>query len=177
MEFIQTDIPEVWLVTSIPHEDDRGTFVRVFSEEFSDGPFEFCLEQVNVSKTHKLGSIRGMHLQTPPYQEKKIVRCRSGSVFDVAIDMRPASPTYLSYVCQELSALNNFALVIPEGFAHGFQTLENDSIVHYTTSQKYSQEHELGIRYDDPDIGIDWPLEVTLVSEKDRNWPLLGARS
>jgi dTDP-4-dehydrorhamnose 3,5-epimerase len=177
MEFIQTDIPEVWLVTSIPYEDDRGTFVRAFSEEFSDEPLKFHLEQVNVSKTHRLGSIRGMHLQHAPYQEKKIVRCLAGSIFDVAVDMRPSSPTYLNYVCQELSASNNFALVIPEGFAHGFQTLENDSIVHYATSQKYSQEHESGIRYNDPDIDIDWPLEVTLVSEKDRNWPLLSARN
>jgi dTDP-4-dehydrorhamnose 3,5-epimerase len=114
-----------------------------------------------------------MHMQTPPYSEKKIVRCLSGSVFDVAIDMRPNSPTYLKYVSQELSALNSSALVIPEGFAHGFQTLENNSIVHYTTSQKYSQEHERGIRYNDPAIDINWPMEATQVSKKDREWPLL----
>jgi dTDP-4-dehydrorhamnose 3,5-epimerase len=173
MEYIQTDIPEVWLLASVPYEDDRGTFVRAYSEEFFEGPFDFHLEQVNVSKTKRLGSIRGMHMQLTPYQERKIVRCLSGSIFDVAIDMRPESSTYLKYVSQELSALNNFALVIPEGFAHGFQTLEDNSIVHYTTSQKYSQEHERGIRYNDPDIDIDWPIEVTLISEKDKNWPLL----
>ena len=173
MKYIQTDISDVWLVTSVPYEDERGTFIRAYSTEFSDQPLNFHLEQVNISTTLMAGSIRGMHLQYPPYAEKKIVRCLSGSIFDVAIDMRPDSPTYLKYVSQELSASNNSALVIPEGFAHGFQTLENDSIVHYTTSQKYSQEHEGGIRYNDPAIDIYWPMEVTQVSKKDRDWPLL----
>ena len=173
MKYIQTDISDVWLVTSDPYEDERGTFIRAYSTEFSDQPLNFHLEQVNVSTTHMVGSIRGMHMQYPPYAEIKIVRCLFGSIFDVAIDMRPHSPTYLKYVSKELSASNNSALVIPEGFAHGFQTLENDSIVHYTTSQKYSQEHEGGIRYNDPAIDIYWPMEVTQVSKKDREWPLL----
>ena len=173
MEYIQTDISDVWLVRSVPYEDHRGTFIRAYSAEFSDQPLNFYLEQVNISTTLMAGSIRGMHMQYPPYAEKKIVRCLSGSIFDVAVDMRPDSPTYLKYVSQELSASNNSALVIPEGFAHGFQTLENDSIVHYTTSQKYSQEHERGIRYNDPAIDIYWPMEVTQVSMKDRDWPLL----
>ncbi len=173
MEFSQTEISDVWLITSSPYKDERGTFLRAYSDIFLNAPLNFHLEQVNVSTTYMAGSIRGMHMQTPPYAEKKIVRCLSGSVFDVAIDMRPTSPTYLKYVTQKLSALNNSALVIPEGFAHGFQTLENNSIVHYTTSQKYSQEHESGIRYNDPSIDINWPMEVTQVSKKDREWPLL----
>ena len=177
MEYLQTEISDVWLVTSSPYEDERGTFLRAFSEELLNAPLNFNLEQVNVSTTHIAGSIRGMHMQNSPYAEKKIVRCLSGSIFDVAIDMRPNSPTYLKYVSQELSALNNSALVIPEGFAHGFQTLENNSIVHYATSQKYSQEHERGIRYNDPAINIYWPLEATQVSKKDRNWPLLRVRN
>ena len=173
MEFLQTEISDVWLITSSPYKDERGTFLRAYSDVFLNEPLNFHLEQVNVSTTYMAGSIRGMHMQTPPYSEKKIVRCLSGSVFDVAIDMRPNSPTYLKYVSQELSALNSSALVIPEGFAHGFQTLENNSIVHYTTSQKYSQEHERGIRYNDPAIDINWPMEATQVSKKDREWPLL----
>ena len=177
MEYIQTNIPDVWLIAALPHVDDRGTFLRAYSEEFAKDPLGFRLEQVNVSKTLKEGCIRGMHMQQTPYAEKKIVQCLSGSIFDVAIDMRPNSPTYLEYVSQELSASNNCALVIPEGFAHGFQTLENNSIVHYTTSQKYSRDHERGIRYNDPAIGIAWPMEVTLISEKDRIWPLLRAEN
>jgi dTDP-4-dehydrorhamnose 3,5-epimerase len=173
VEFLQTEISDVWLITSSPYKDERGTFLRAYSDVFLNEPLNFHLEQVNVSTTYMAGSIRGMHMQTPPYSEKKIVRCLSGSVFDVAIDMRPNSPTYLKYVSQELSALNSSALVIPEGFAHGFQTLENNSIVHYTTSQKYSQEHERGIRYNDPAIDINWPMEATQVSKKDREWPLL----
>lgn len=173
MKYVQTDISDVWLVTSVPYEDERGTFIRAYSEQFSDQPLNFHLVQVNVSTTRMVGSIRGMHMQYSPYAEKKIVRCLSGSIFDVAIDMRPHSPTYLKYVSQELSASNNSAIVIPEGFAHGFQTLENNSIVHYTTSQKYSQEHERGIRYNDPAIDIHWPMEITQVSKKDRDWPLL----
>lgn len=173
MEFLQTEISDVWLITSSPYKDERGTFLRAYSDVFLNEPLNFHLEQVNVSTTYMAGSIRGMHMQTPPYAEKKIVRCLSGSIFDVAIDMRPNSPTYLKYVSQELSALNNSALVIPEGFAHGFQTLENNSIVHYATSQKYSQEHERGIRYNDPAIDINWPMEATQVSKKDREWPLL----
>lgn len=173
MEFLQTEISDVWLITSSPYKDERGTFLRAYSDVFLNEPLNFHLEQVNVSTTYMAGSIRGMHMQTPPYSEKKIVRCLFGSVFDVAIDMRPNSPTYLKYVSQELSASNNSALVIPEGFAHGFQTLENNSIVHYTTSQKYSQEHERGIRYNDPAIDINWPMEATQVSKKDREWPLL----
>lgn len=173
MEFLQTEVSDVWLITSSPYKDERGTFLRAYSDVFLNEPLNFHLEQVNVSTTYMAGSIRGMHMQTPPYSEKKIVRCLSGSVFDVAIDMRPNSPTYLKYVSQELSALNNSALLIPEGFAHGFQTLENNSIVHYATSQKYSQEHERGIRYNDPAIDIDWPMEATQVSKKDREWPLL----
>lgn len=172
MKYVQTDISDVWLVTSVPYEDERGTFIRAYSEQFSDQPLNFHLEQVNVSTTRMVGSIRGMHMQYS-LTRKKIVRCLSGSIFDVAIDMRPHSPTYLKYVSQELSASNNSAIVIPEGFAHGFQTLENNSIVHYTTSQKYSQEHERGIRYNDPAIDIHWPMEVTQVSKKDRDWPLL----
>jgi dTDP-4-dehydrorhamnose 3,5-epimerase len=174
MEYLQTKIPDVWLIKSSPYEDERGTFLKAFAEDFLIEPLNFNLTEVNVSSTRITGSIRGMHMQDSPCAEKKIVRCLYGSIFDVAIDMRPNSPTYLRYVSQELSALNYSALVIPEGFAHGFQTLEDNSIVHYITSQKHSQKHERGIRYNDPAIDIDWPMEATQVSKKDREWPLLS---
>jgi len=162
------------VISSEPFRDERGFFNRIFCQkELEVIKSGIVIVQINHSMTKQKGSIRGMHFQNPPYAEMKIVRCTKGSIFDVAVDLRKDSPTFLQWHGEVLSAENMKALVIPEGCAHGFQSLENDIEMVYMSTSPYCKEADDGIRFDDPKIGIQWPLSVTIVSEKDKSWKYL----
>lgn len=175
MRFLATQLEGVFEITSDIRKDDRGSFLRAFDleqlQEILDGQSVF---QVNVSTTTRKGTIRGMHMQKEPFSEFKIVRCLKGSAFDVAVDMRPNSKSFLEWTAINLSSQENNAIFIPMGFAHGFQTLEDDTALLYIHSSGYSPESEVGFSYDDPSLGIDWPLEPRNMSEKDRAYPWIG---
>jgi len=153
-------------------EDDRGFFARAWCQrEFEQQGLESRLVQCNLSQNRTAGTLRGMHYQVDPHKETKMVRCLKGRIFDVIVDLRADSPTYLQWFGVELSADNHRALYVPEGFAHGYQTLEPDTEVFYQVSEFYSPGSEQGLRWDDQAIGIGWPLTPTSISEKDRNYP------
>ena len=168
-----TNLPGVVIINTNLFNDNRGQFYRAFDSVIFKNELDFQLNQINICLTRDVGTIRGLHFQTEPYQEQKIVRCISGAILDVAVDVRPQSPTYLQHIQLELSAENNLALLIPKGFAHGYQTLETNSNVLYFTSQIYMPEHEKGLRFNDPKLKIKWNRVVRNVSEKDLNWPLI----
>lgn len=177
MKFLSTKIEDIYIIEPEPFIDHRGKFYRVYCEkEFNQINNTKPIVNINASTTKIKGSIRGMHFQYPPSAEIKIVKCIKGSIFDVAVDLRKGSPTYLDWVGKELSEKNMQVLYIPEGFAHGFQSLEDDVEIIYFVSEFYNSNKEGGIRYDDPKIGIDWPLEVTDISEKDKNQPLIDEK-
>jgi len=170
MNIEQTKITGVVVIHSEPFKDERGFFNRIFCQkELEAIRPNIVIAQINHSMSKNKGTIRGMHFQNPPHAEMKIVRCISGSIFDVAVDLRKDSPTFLQWHGEILSAENMKALVIPEGCAHGFQSLEDDIEIIYISSSPYCKEAEGGIRYDEPKIGIQWPLPVTIISEKDKN--------
>ena len=174
MKFEETSIPGVFLIDLEPASDERGFFARGWCHrEFAEHGLTARICQVNLSQNHKSGTLRGLHMQAEPHNEAKLVRCTRGSIFDVAVDMRSASPTYLQWVGYELSDENRSALFIPEGFAHGYQTLTDNAEVFYLISEFYAPGAEAGVRYDDPKIGIEWPLDVEVISEKDSNLPFL----
>lgn len=150
--------------------DERGFFARIFCKtEFEDRGLIGDWNQVNGSLTGKKGTIRGLHFQYPPQAEVKLVRCVKGAIFDVGVDLREGSPTFGQWAGIELSETNGEMLYIPQGFAHGFQALEDDSEIIYFNSAPYSPEFECGLRFDDPDVGVDWPQQVSVVSERDKN--------
>jgi len=153
-------------------EDDRGFFARAWCQrEFEQQGLESRLVQCNLSQNHTTGTLRGMHYQVAPHKEAKLVRCVKGRIFDVIVDLRPGSSTYLQWFGVELSADNHRMLYVPEGFAHGYQTLEADTEVFYQVSEFYSPGSEQGLRWDDPAIAIDWPLAPEIISQKDRHYP------
>lgn len=155
-------------------EDERGKFARFFcNEELKDVLGERTIKQINYSLTIEKGTVRGMHFQYPPKAEVKLVRCLRGSVFDVMVDLRKGSETFLEWYGEILSGENMKMLYIPEGFAHGFETLEPSCEMLYLHTQFYSPSSEGGLRFDDPAIGIQWPSEVLHVSDRDRNHSLL----
>ena len=155
-------------------EDERGKFVRFFcSEELKDVLGERIIKQINYSLTVKKGAIRGMHFQYSPKAETKLVRCTQGSVFDVVVDLRKNAKTFLKWYGLKLSSENMKMLYIPEGFAHGFQTLDDNCEMLYLHTECYSPSYEAGICYNDPKIGIEWPLKVTDVSDRDCSHSLL----
>ena len=154
--------------------DGRGSFYRLFCDrELSDVLMGASIVQINHSTTIKPGSIRGLHFQYAPSAEIKIVRCIKGEVFDVAVDLRLGSESLLAWHGTHLSADDNLAVLIPQGFAHGFQTIAPDSELLYLHSSHYDAQAEAGIRYDDPSIGVSWPLNVTEVSDRDNSHPLI----
>lgn len=174
MIFKETPLPGVFQVDLQPASDDRGFFARGWCKnEFVEHGLTAEINQVNVSHNHLAGTLRGLHMQTDPHGEAKLVRCVRGEIFDVAVDMRESSPTYLQWVGCELSAENRSALFIPEGFAHGYQTLTDDTEVFYLISEFYAPGSEVGFRYDDPKIGIEWPTDVQVISDKDKAWRML----
>ena len=173
MKYTQTKIKGVYIITIEPREDSRGYFSRVFAkEELKKQGIPYPIVHINRSLTHAKGTIRGIHYQTKPYQEDKIIQCLSGRVFDVAVDIRRTSPTFGKWVGIELSENNKKMILIPRGCAHGFQTLEDNCLIEYFVTQYYSPSHERGIVYNDPHFAIKWPIRRAILSEKDQNWPL-----
>jgi len=169
-----TAIPGVTVLELELREDERGFFARTFCrEEFLAAGLEPLVEQCNLSFNHRAGTLRGMHYQVHPAPEAKLVRCTRGAIVDQVVDMREGSPTYLRSVSVELTADNRRALYVPPLFAHGYQTLADDTEVTYQVSAAYTPGTERGLRYDDPALGLTWPLPVTAVSPKDAQWPLL----
>jgi len=173
--FTETALKGAYLIDLELKHDSRGFFARTFcAREFEEHGLQPAVAQCNLSyNTHK-GTLRGMHYLAPPAQETKLVRVSRGAIYDVILDVRPDSPTYLQHIAVELTADNRRALHIPALFAHGFQTLTDDTEVLYQMSDFYVPGYERGLRYDDPALGITWPLPVTQISEKDTAWPLLS---
>ena len=174
MKIEQTKIEGVAVIYSEPFKDNRGFFNRIFCRnELEAIRPNIVIAQINHSMTKTKGTIRGMHFQYPPHSEMKIVRCIKGSIFDVAVDLRKGSPSFLQWHGEILSAENMKALVIPEGCAHGFQSLEDDIEMIYISTSPYCKEAENGIRYDDPTTKIQWPMNRTVISERDMSYSLL----
>lgn len=172
MIFIETKLKGAYVIELEKLEDQRGFFARTWDgKEFEQRGLVGKAAQQSISFNNSIGTIRGMHYQKAPYQETKLVRCTRGGKFDVIIDLRPKSPTFKRWFGIELTADNYRMLYVPYGFAHGFQTLREDTEVIYLMSEVYNPEAEVGLRYNDPTIGIEWPLPVTAVSENDLNWP------
>jgi dTDP-4-dehydrorhamnose 3,5-epimerase len=175
VRFTETEIHGAFIIDLEPHADDRGFFARTFcAREFAEHGLTTTIAQANGSFNRRRGTLRGLHYQDERAPEAKLVRCISGAIFDVLVDMRPDSPTYLRHVGVELSAANRRQLFIPELCAAGYQTLADDTEVAYQVSAFYTPESERGMRYDDPLLGIAWPLPVTEISAKDAAWPLLA---
>lgn len=174
MKFEGTDIEGVYLIHLTPFQDDRGMFARVFCKnEFAVIRENLEFVQVNFSQTVSKGTVRGMHFQYPPHAESKLIRCIRGKILDVVVDIRENSPTFLQHVAVELSEENKTAIFVPEGFAHGFQTLEPNTELLYQHTSFYTPGAEGALNYKDPALNIAWPMEVTELSEKDKNTPFL----
>jgi dTDP-4-dehydrorhamnose 3,5-epimerase len=169
----ETRIPGVFVVEPALIADERGFFSRIFDvDEFSARGLETEFPQWSVSYNERPGTLRGMHFQREPHAEVKLVRCTRGSLYDVVVDLRPDSPTFRRWTAVDLSAENRLALYIPEGLAHGFQTLEPATEVTYAISERYEPSAAGGVRWDDPAFGIEWPkAERRVMSDKDRSWP------
>ncbi len=175
MKFTPTKLAGVWVLDLERREDDRGFFARQWcARELGAHGLNSRLAQGSVSFNHKRGTLRGIHLQAAPHAEAKVVRCSRGAIYDVAVDLRPASPTYKQWVAAELSADNGRMLYIPEGCGHGFQTLTDAAEVCYQISEFYFPELSQGVHYSDPALAIPWPVAPPILSERDRAFPCLG---
>jgi dTDP-4-dehydrorhamnose 3,5-epimerase len=175
MIFNETVLAGAFIIELERREDDRGFFARTFCQkEFADHGLKTTIAQTNTAFNAMRGTLRGMHFQYPPAAETKLVRCTRGSILDIIVDLRPESPTYLQNIEVELTADNHRALYVPERFGHGYQVLEDVTETSYQVGEFYAPGHEGGLRYDDPELGLSWPLPVTEISEKDRVWPLLS---
>jgi dTDP-4-dehydrorhamnose 3,5-epimerase len=176
MIFRETELRGVYIIEPELIQDERGFFARTWSqEEFASHGLNSKLVQCNSSFNKHLGTLRGMHYQIPPHEEAKLVRCTAGAIYDVIVDLREDSPTRSKWIGVELSAGNRLMVYIPEGFAHGFQTLEDDTEVFYQISEYFHTESARGVRWDDPAFGINWPLGISVISERDRSYPFLDA--
>ena len=174
MNFTETPLQGAYLISLEKREDKRGFFARSFCiQEFDMHNLETQVVQGNVSFNVKAGLIRGMHYQHGEHAEVKLVSCLSGSIYDVIVDLREDSPTYMQWFGAELSAQNGKLMYVPRGFAHGYQALSDGALVHYMVSACYAPDAEDGLKYDDPAIGIKWPMAVTETSPKDSVWPLI----
>jgi dTDP-4-dehydrorhamnose 3,5-epimerase len=172
MRFQETQLPGAWLIDPVPVSDDRGFFSRVFcTREFASHGLETKFEQHSISYSRQQGTVRGLHFQKPPYSEVKVVSCHQGAIWDVIVDLRVDSPTFGQWNAFELSAENRRRLYIPQGFAHGFQSLVDHVEISYLISAFYVPEASSGYRYNDPAFGINWPLPPGAISDKDRSWP------
>ena len=170
----ETKIAGVFVVETTPFCDHRGSFARFFcAEELSSLLEERRIVQINSSRTSRIGAVRGMHFQYPPFAEMKLVRCIRGRVFDVALDLRKGSPTFLQWYAEELDPLSARMLIVPEGCAHGFQVLQEESELLYLHTQYYHSENEAGVHPTDPMLGILWPLPVEDLSYRDNGHPLV----
>jgi dTDP-4-dehydrorhamnose 3,5-epimerase len=172
--FTETELAGAFIVDLERHQDARGFFARVFCQkEFAAHGLKAPVAQANIAANRRRGTIRGMHFQFPPAAETKYVRCVRGAMLDIIVDLRPESPTYLRHVSVELSAGNQRGLYFPEGFAQGYQTLEDDTDIAYMMGEFYTPSAQSGLRHDDPMLGLSWPLRLEVISEKDGNWKLL----
>jgi dTDP-4-dehydrorhamnose 3,5-epimerase len=173
MQFRETPLAGAWVIDPAPHVDDRGRFMRAWcAREFAEHGVCFSPVQANMGRSTRRGTIRGMHYQEAPALEAKLMRCTSGAIFDVLIDLRPESASFRSWFGVELSAENGRMLYVPDRCAHGYQTLKECTEIYYMASQYYAPAQVRGVRFDDPAFGIRWPLDAVGVSEQDRNWPL-----
>jgi dTDP-4-dehydrorhamnose 3,5-epimerase len=174
MIFTETKLAGAYVIDLDRREDSRGFFARMFCQkEFIAHGLKPVIAQANVGSNLKRGTLRGMHFQYPPAAETKYVRCTRGAILDIIVDLRPESPTYLEHVAVELSAENQRGLYVPERFAHGYITLEGNTDTSYMVGEYYMPGVEGGLMYDDPRLALDWPLPVSVISEKDAQWPLL----
>ena len=171
MDFLDTEIIGCKLIKLSPFQDDRGTFARVFcSKEFEEQSLKTEYVQSNISTNNKRGVLRGMHFQNHPHEEVKLVRAFKGAIFDVVVDLRKNSKTYLSWFGAELSEANGLMMYVPEGCGHGYLSLTDKSLVHYMVSSYYHPSAESGFMYNDPLIKIEWPIPIKSISKKDKNW-------
>jgi dTDP-4-dehydrorhamnose 3,5-epimerase len=174
MVFTETKLHGAYLIDLTRHEDSRGFFARAFCQhEFAAHGLKPTIAQANIAANRKKGTLRGMHFQYPPAAESKLVRCTRGAILDIIVDLRPESPTYLEHVAVELTEDNYRALYVPERFAHGYQTLRDNTDTSYHIGEFYTPASAGGLRYSDPRLGLTWPLPVLAMTEKDRNWKLL----
>ncbi|MPZ54308.1 MAG: dTDP-4-dehydrorhamnose 3,5-epimerase [Acidimicrobiia bacterium] len=174
MIFKETELVGAFIIDVEPHADDRGFFARAFCQkEFEEHGLKAEIAQANIAFNRFKGTLRGMHFQYPPKAETKLVRCTRGAIVDIIVDLRPESETFLEHVSVELTADNHRALFVPERFAHGYQVLEDDTETSYQVGEFYAPETEGGLRHDDPRLGLQWPLPVTEMSEKDEKWETL----
>lgn len=173
MKFLATSLPGVFVIELEPIADERGFFARtVCAEEFAPHGLRAQFAQCSISFNARAGTLRGMHWQAPPHEEAKLIRCTRGAIYDVALDLRPASLTYKRWYAAELTAENRRMLYVPEGCAHGFQTLADDSEVEYQISVPYVADAARGAKWDDPAFGIEWPpAQPRILSAKDRGYP------
>ena len=172
MKFQETKLKGAFIIDIERLEDDRGFFARAWCKnEMEAHGCSADLKQANLSLSSKKGTLRGMHYQISPYEESKLVRCTCGALYDVIVDLRKDSPTYKEWIGVELTADNRRMLYVPEGFGHGFVTLEDDTEAFYLVTEFYTPGAEQGIRYNDPALGIEWPVDVEVISEKDASWP------
>lgn len=175
MDIHRLPLKDLYLIHKSPHIDSRGSFARLFCTDILHDLLDNRnIVQINHSSTAQVGSIRGLHYQLPPHSEMKFVQCLKGKVWDVAVDLRKNSATFTQWYATELSPENHNILCIPEGFAHGFQVIEPNSELLYFHTNFYQPSHEGGIRYNDPDLEIDWPLESHTVSQRDQNLPYMS---
>lgn len=177
MIFTETPLKGAFMIEPELVKDERGMFARTWCQrEFEAQGVKVTWVQSSISVSSRKGTLRGMHYQTAPHEEAKLVRCTMGSIYDVIVDLRPTSPTYCQHVGVTLSAENHRMLYIPEQFAHGFLTLEDNSEVSYHMSEFHAPTSACGFRWDDPTFGIEWPDVIMVMSEKDRSWPVFTSR-
>ena len=175
MIFNETGLRGAFVIELERRGDERGFFARAFCmREFEAHGLKPVIAQANVAVSKSKGTLRGMHFQFPPAAETKLVRCTKGAILDIIVDLRPESPTYLEHVAVDLDEENQRALYVPERFAHGYQTLTENTHTSYQVGEFYAPQHEGGLKYDDPRLGLKWPLPVTSISPKDGQWKLLS---
>jgi dTDP-4-dehydrorhamnose 3,5-epimerase len=174
MQFGKTKLDGAYVIELERREDSRGFFARAFCQkEFADHGLKPLIAQANVAYNFKKGTLRGMHFQFPPAAETKLVRCTRGAILDIIVDLRPESPTYLQNIAVELSEENARALYVPERFAHGYQALRDSTETSYQVGEFYAPDCESGLMHDDPRLGLQWPLPVAVISDKDQKFKLL----
>jgi dTDP-4-dehydrorhamnose 3,5-epimerase len=171
VKFLETPLAGAVFIEPERLADERGFFARTWcARAFAEHGLKGELVQCSISFNQRKGTLRGMHYQKPPQEEAKLVRCTMGAIFDVIVDLRPESPTFLKHFAVELSQENRRMLYVPEGFAHGFQTLTDETEVFYQMTEVFAPEFATGYRWNDPAFGIEWPLAVSVISERDRNY-------
>jgi len=172
MKFVPTPLGGAYVIELEPSFDERGFFARSWSaEEFKERGLAARMAQCSISFNTRKGTLRGMHYQSEPHAEAKVVRCSAGAMYDVLVDLRRGSPTYCRWFAVELSADNRKLLYVPEGIGHGFQTLTDNTEIFYQISQDYRSDASRGVRWNDPAFAIDWPIANPILSERDRSFP------